>query len=72
MANGHDEACPGCGSADLAVELRDPVMPADGSLPPPRAYGAWVVCQRCGREWPDPELNPAAAVGDDEPEPDTR
>ena len=44
-----DSACRKCGSRRLAHELRD----SDMSNPPENAYGSWVVCLDCGREWRD-------------------
>jgi hypothetical protein len=46
------EVCPHCGSRDLVHEHRDAVAEPDGTPPPLEAYGEWVVCGRCGREWP--------------------
>ena len=51
MATPLRSTCPHCGSTDLVHEQRD-AWPTGGTIPPPQAYGHWIVCQACGREWP--------------------
>ena len=41
-------ACPACASTDLRLELRDADAPP---LPPLTAYGDWVRCGECNRQW---------------------
>jgi len=52
VGDGAIEACPYCGSRRLHGEERDAV--AEGQEAPPReSYGSWIVCEECGREWPE-------------------
>lgn len=47
--------CPHCGSSRLVRELRDPVDSVPPEDLPPEAYGEWIVCEECGREWKEGE-----------------
>jgi hypothetical protein len=38
-------SCPDCGSTDVVEVLRD------GPPDTRHAFGHWLVCQSCGREW---------------------
>jgi hypothetical protein len=48
-----EPSCPCCGSTRIVVELRDPAEMAPET--PREAYGRWLVCEACEREWPDDE-----------------
>jgi DNA-directed RNA polymerase subunit RPC12/RpoP len=52
---GGDERCPYCGSKRVQHEQRDASADEHGNPPPPEAYGHWIVCNRCRREWPGEE-----------------
>ncbi len=41
--------CPACGENDLVHELRN-ALPENEAIPPPEAYGHWIVCDSCGWE----------------------
>lgn len=48
-----ESTCPHCGSSALLLETRDAWPDKHGNLPPREAYGRWIVCASCRREWPD-------------------
>jgi len=45
------ETCPGCGARELHREDRDSTPTSFDPPPPPESYGAWIVCDACGRSF---------------------
>lgn len=55
MSNAEAESCPSCGSTELLHELRDPAPPTDAAIAPRETFGHWIVCRKCGHQWPADE-----------------